>query len=63
TGSGDILINGKMNTIAYQPVVINEKNFLTLYISTHQGGLIDQHRYFTILVVTIVGAVAFIIAF
>ncbi|MGC1929431.1 MAG: hypothetical protein WA667_10690 [Candidatus Nitrosopolaris sp.] len=52
-----------MNTIAYQPVVINEKNFLTLYISTHQGGLIDQHRYFTILVVTIVGAVAFIIAF
>ena len=32
TGSGDILINGKMNTIAYQPVVIADKNFLTLYI-------------------------------
>ena len=69
TGSGDILINGKMNTIAYQPVVINGKNFLTLYISAEHtltsdvSALIDQQKYFTILVVTIIGAVAFIIAF
>jgi hypothetical protein len=33
TGSGDILINGKMNTIAYQPVSFNGRNFLTLYVS------------------------------
>ena len=69
TGSGDILINGKMNTIAYQPVVIADKNFLTLYISAQHtltsdvSALIDQQRYFTILVVTIIAAVAFIIEF
>ena len=69
TDSGDILINGKMNTIAYQPVVIADKNFLTLYISAPHtltsdvSALIDQQKYFTILVVTIIGAVAFIIAF
>lgn len=33
TGSGDILINGKMNTIAYQPVVVDGKTFLVLYIT------------------------------
>jgi hypothetical protein len=69
TDSGDILINGKMNTIAYQPVVIAHKNFLTLYISAPHtltsdvSALIDQQKYFTILVVTIIGAVAFIISF
>ena len=69
TGSGDILINGRMNTIAYQPVLINGKNFLTLYISAQHtltsdvSALIDQHKYFTILVVTIIAAVAFIIEF
>ena len=69
TDSGDILINGKMNTIAYQPVVIADKNFLTLYISAQHtltsdvSALIDHQKYFTILVVTIIGAVAFIISF
>jgi signal transduction histidine kinase len=69
TGSGDVLINGKMNTIAYQPVLVNGKNFLTLYISAQHNlasdvsALIVQQRYFTILVVAIIGAVAIIIAF
>ena len=69
TGSGDILINGKMNTIAYQPVVINGKNFLTLYIiakhslATDVTALITQQGYFTTLVIAIIGAVAIIIAF
>jgi signal transduction histidine kinase len=69
TGSGDVLINGKMNTIAYQPVLVNGKNFLTLYISAQHNlasdvsALIDQQRYFTTLVVAIIGAVAIIIAF
>jgi len=67
-GSGDIPINGKMNTIAYQPVSLNGRNFLTLYISAQQklatdvNSLIDQQRYFTILVVAAIGAVAFIVA-
>jgi signal transduction histidine kinase len=69
TGSADILINDKMNTIAYQPVLVNGKNFLTLYVSAQHNLasdvniLISQYRYFTILVVAIIGAVAFIIAF
>ena len=69
TGSGDILINGKMNTIAYQPVVIADKNFLTLYIiakhslATDVTALINQQGYFTTLVIAIIGAVAIIIAF
>jgi len=69
TGSGDILINGKMNTIAYQPVVVDGKTFLVLYISAQHNltsdvsALINQQQYFTILVVAVIGAVAFIVAF
>ena len=59
----------KLNTIAYQPVVVNGKNFLVLYVSlqhnvaTDVGALIVQQQYFTILMVTIIGGVAFIIVF
>jgi signal transduction histidine kinase len=69
TGSGDFLVNGKLNTIVYEPVVVNGKNFLTLYISaqhklaTDVSALIDQQKYFITLRVTIIGIVAFIIAF
>jgi signal transduction histidine kinase len=69
TGSGDILINGKMNTIAYQPVAVNGKNFLTLYISAQHNlatdvtALINQQEYSTTLIIAIIGAVAIIIAF
>ncbi|NAL78316.1 sensor histidine kinase [Nitrososphaera sp. AFS] len=69
TGSADILINGKVNTIAYQPVVVNGKNFLTLYITAQHtlardaSALVGQQRSFTILIIATIGAVAFIIAF
>jgi signal transduction histidine kinase len=69
TGSGDILINDKMNTIAYQPVAVNGKNFLTLHISAQHSlatdviALINQQEYFTTLIIAIIGAVAIIIAF
>ncbi|MGB6529381.1 MAG: sensor histidine kinase [Candidatus Nitrosopolaris sp.] len=69
TGSGDILINGKMNTVAYQPVVVDGKTFLVLYTSAQHNltsdvsALINQQQYFTILVVAVIGAVAFIVAF
>jgi signal transduction histidine kinase len=68
-GSEDILINGQMNTITYHPVALNGKNFLTLYIiakhklTTDVTALINQQRYFTTLIITIIGAVAFIIVF
>ncbi|MGC2572708.1 MAG: sensor histidine kinase [Candidatus Nitrosopolaris sp.] len=68
-GSEDILINGQMNTITYHPVALNGKDFLTLYIiakhnlTTDVTALINQQRYFTTLIITIIGAVSFIIAF
>ena len=58
-----------MNTIAYHPVTVNGKNFLTLYIiakhslATDVTALINQQGYFTTLIITIIGAVAIIIAF
>ena len=69
TGSKDIPINGKMNTIAYQPVAVNGKDFLRLYVSAQHnlasdvGALIAQQQYFTVSMVTVIGGVAFIIAF
>ena len=69
TGSEDILINAKMDTIAYHPVAVNGKNFLTLYIiaehslATDVTALINQQGYFTTLIIAIIGAVAIIIAF
>lgn len=69
TGSKDIPINGKMNTIAYQPVRVNGKDFLVLYDSAQHnlandvGALIAQQQYFTVSMVTVIGGVAFIIAF
>ena len=69
TGSGDFLVNGKLNTIVYEPVVVNGKNFLTLYVSaqhklaTDVSALIDQQKYLTTLRIIIIGTVACIIAF
>ncbi|MGA9150879.1 MAG: sensor histidine kinase, partial [Candidatus Nitrosopolaris sp.] len=69
TGSEDILINAQMNTMAYHPVAVNGKNFLTLYIiakhnlATDVTALINQQGYFTTLIITIIGAVAIIITF
>ncbi|MGA9151875.1 MAG: sensor histidine kinase [Candidatus Nitrosopolaris sp.] len=69
SGLADILINGKINTIAYQPILVNGKNFLYLYVSAQHNlasdvsVLISLYRYFTVFVVAIIGAVAIIIAF
>ena len=69
TGVGDILANGKMSTIAYEPVLVKGQYFLTLYISaqhnlaTDVSALIDQQRYFTTIIIAIIEAVAIIIAF
>jgi signal transduction histidine kinase len=69
TGSADIPINDKIYTIAYQPVVIGGKSFMTLYIRAQHtltsdvSALIDQQKYITIFEVTVIGVVAFITAF
>jgi len=69
TGAGDILANGKMSTIAYEPVLVKGQYFLTLYISAQHNlatdvtALINQQQYFTMLIIAIIGAVGIIIAF
>jgi signal transduction histidine kinase len=69
SGSGDIYIQGRLNTIAYEPVIIGGKHFLTLYISAPHnlassvGIAIDQLKNFTIFMIIIIGSVAFGIAF
>ena len=69
SGSGDIYIEGRLNTIAYEPVVIGGKHFLTLYLSAPHNlasnvrVAIDQLKNFTIFMIIIIGSVAFGIAF
>jgi signal transduction histidine kinase len=68
-GSGDIFAQATMNTIAFAPVRIGGEHFLTLYVNTPHnlasevGNLISLQKNFSTLIVTIVGAVAFAIAF
>ena len=68
-GSEDIIVQGKTNTIAYEPVKVNGKYFLTLFISAPHNlasdvnALIDQQKNFSIFIVVVIGIIAFGIAF
>ncbi|MFL6318811.1 MAG: ATP-binding protein [Nitrososphaeraceae archaeon] len=69
TGSSDISAQGKMSTISYEPVGINGKYFLTLYViashnlASNVDVLITQQKNFSIFIVIAIAAVAFGIAF
>ncbi|HEY5631397.1 MAG TPA: sensor histidine kinase [Nitrososphaeraceae archaeon] len=69
TGSSDISAQGKTSTISYEPVNINGKYFLTLYIiaphnlTSDVGLLINQQKYVSTIIVIVIAAVAFGIAF
>ena len=69
TGSGDISAQGKISTISYEPVNINGKYFLTLYViaphnlASDVDMLITQQKNFSIFIVIAIAAVAFGIAF
>ena len=68
-GSGDISLHGKMNTISYEPVNINGRYFLTLYViaphnlASDVGGLINQQKNFSVVIIIVIAAVAIGIAF
>src|ERR671911_616566 len=63
-GTEDITLTGQITTIAYTPVMITGEHFLTLYItSPHQltGSVnlaIDQQRYFNLVIIGSIGALA-----
>ena len=68
-GSGDISLQGNTSTIAYEPVSFSGDHFAVVYIvAPHNiqeavGALIDQQRYFNLIVIASIGAVAVGIAF
>jgi signal transduction histidine kinase len=68
-GSHDIIAQGKMHTVAYEPVMLNGKYFLTSYIiaphnlTSDVGVLVDQQKNFSTFIIAIIGTVAFGIAF
>jgi signal transduction histidine kinase len=68
-GTEDITVTGQTTTIAYRPVMITGEHFLTQYItSPHQltGSVnlaIDQQRYFNLVIIGSIGALAVGIAF
>ena len=68
-GTEDITAVGQATTIAYRPVTINGEHLLTLYItSPHQltGSVnlaIDQQRYFNLVIIGSIGALAVGITF
>lgn len=60
---------GTVNTIAFSPVLLNGTNFLTLYVAAPHNlagdvaSAIKEQKYLSILIITIIGLVASIIAF
>jgi signal transduction histidine kinase len=68
-GSQDISAQGKTNTIAYEPVMINGKYFLTSYIIAPHNLVSDveilagQQKNFSTFIMAIIGVVGFAIAF
>jgi signal transduction histidine kinase len=67
-GSADIAIRGKINTIAYQPVLLNDRYFLSLYILAPHGldakisVMINEQKDFNIISLLIIGIVSIGIA-
>jgi signal transduction histidine kinase len=70
TGSSiDIFAHNRMNTIAYQPVIVEGDHFLTLFINiphnfaSDVGAAINAQKNFSILIVLIIGSLAIGIAY
>ena len=67
-GSADIAIRDKINTIAYQPVLLNDRYFLSLYILAPHGldakisVMINEQKDFNIISLLIIGIVSIGIA-
>jgi signal transduction histidine kinase len=69
-GSIDVVSKeGTVNTIAFSPVLLNGTNFLTLYVAAPHNlagdvaSAIGEQKYFSILIIAIIGSVASVIAY
>jgi hypothetical protein len=69
SGTTDILGRAGLYTIAYQPINIDGNYLLTSYIlaphnlASNVGSLVNQQKNFSILIMTIIAVVAFVVAF
>ena len=70
SGSIDVISKeGTVSTIAFSPVLLNGTNFLTLYVAAPHNlagdvaSAIGEQKYFSILIITIIGSVASVIAY
>ena len=70
SGSIDVISKeGTVNTLAFSPVLLNGTNFLTLYVAAPHNlagdvaSAINEQNYFSILIITIIGSIATIIAY
>jgi signal transduction histidine kinase len=63
--SADITIRGVKNTIAFEPVIVDDQHFLTIFavaphvLASDVGLLITQQNSFSIMLIATIGAVAF----
>jgi signal transduction histidine kinase len=68
-GSTDIFAQNRMNTIAYEPVIVKGNHFMTSFISvphnfaSNVGSAIDQQKNFSIFIVIIIASLAIGISF
>jgi signal transduction histidine kinase len=68
-GIQDIYIQGKAHTIAYAPVILQGRHFLTLYVdaphnfASNVGTAIAQQKNLSTIIIITIGVVAFIAAF
>ncbi len=70
SGSIDVISKeGTVSTIAFSPVLLNGTNFLTLYVAAPHNlagdvaSAIGEQKYFSILIIIIIGSVASVIAY
>lgn len=69
SGSIDITINDVRNTVAFEPVILNGKHFLTLFILTPHifakgtAFLIEQQNNVNTIIIAAIGAMAFAMSF
>jgi signal transduction histidine kinase len=65
----DIFAQHRLNTIAYEPVIVKGNHFLTLFMNaphnfaSNVGAAINQEKNFSIFIVIIIGSLAIGIAF
>ena len=63
-GTGDIYVQGAINTVAYEPVSLQGKHFLTLYLiaphnlASNVAFAVGQQKYLSTIIIIVIGLVS-----